>query len=438
MPICRAPAPWWTMGKNAEALAKTTRIHELQPTPVSESVLHNRSSLELIRSSCESKKTALLHWHNGRSTTGPEHVIGSRRHVPTQAEGVIRHLPSQAIPYGSTQELFCELSAFISKCSGLSEGEAQLLPFICLTSFFAPWLSFSPCVSLFGPPVQAVSLLRILGCICHHPVLLADFDVLGLPKELRPTRLIGQPGTRLDKVLGALQFSGFVVPKDKLRELAATTVVYIGEADLKSPFADVGFWFSVPPAIGLFSEQDERREAFPINSLQNKLLSYRLQNFSKIALSDFDAPDFYGASREMARSLGRCIVDAPELQTKIIDLLQPRNDADHVEGTIRLAAVITEALVVCCHERKASVRVGEVATLANGILSRDGEYIQVNPKEVGAKLKKMGFRTTRLDSAGRGIYLLKEQCAQIHELARSLQVPTLREGLSGCPHCKES
>jgi hypothetical protein len=64
-------------------------------------------------------------------------------------------------------------------------------------------LSFSPCVSLFGPPVQAVSLLRILGCICHHPVLLADFDVLGLPKELRPTRLIGQAGTRLDKGLGA-------------------------------------------------------------------------------------------------------------------------------------------------------------------------------------------------------------------------------------------
>jgi hypothetical protein len=277
-----------------------------------------------------------------------------------------------------------------------------------------------------------------LGCICHHPVLLADFDVLGLPKELRPTRLIGQAGTRLDKGLGALQFSGFGDPKGELRELAATTVVYIGEADLKSPFADVGFWFSVPPAIRLFSEQDERREAFPINSLQNKLLAYRLQNFSKIALSDFDAPDFYGASREMARSLGRCIVDAPELQTKIIDLLQPRNDADHVEGTIRLAAVITEALVVCCHERKASVRVGEVATLANGILSRDGEYIQVNPKEVGAKLKKMGFRTTRLDSAGRGIYLLKEQCAQIHELARSFQVPTLREGLSGCPHCKES
>jgi hypothetical protein len=426
------------MGKNAEALPKSTRIHELQPTPVSECVLHNRSSLELIRSSCESKKAALLHWHNGRSTTGPEHVIGLHRYVPSQAASVIRHLPSQAIPYGSTQELFCELSAFIAKSSGLSEEQAELLPFICLASFFAPWLSFSPCLLLFGLPVQAVSLLRILGCICHHPVLLADFDVRGLPKELRPTRLIGQPGTRLDKVLGALQFSGFVVPKDELRELAATTVVYIGEADLKSPFADVGFWFSVPPAIRLFSEQDERREASSINSLQNKLLAYRLQNFSRITLSDFDAPNFYGASREMARSLGSCIVDAPELQTKIISLLAPRNDADQVEGTTMLAAVITEALVVCCHERKASVHVGEVATLANGILSRNGEFLQVNPKEVGAKLKKLGFRTTRMDSAGRGIYLLKEQCAQIHELARSLQVPILREGLPGCPHCTQS
>ena len=150
MPICRAPAPWWTMGKNAEALAKTTKIHELQPTPVSESVLHNRSSLELIRSSCESKKTALLHWHNGRSTTGPEHVIGPHRYIPTQAASVIRHLPSQAIPYGSTQELFCELSAFIAKCSGLSEEQAELLPFICLVSFFAPWLSFRPVCCCLG------------------------------------------------------------------------------------------------------------------------------------------------------------------------------------------------------------------------------------------------------------------------------------------------
>jgi hypothetical protein len=426
------------MNKNEEALPKSPRIHELQPIPVSECVLPDCSSLELIRPSSESKNAALLHSHNDRSTTGPEHVIGPHRYVPTQSASVIRHLPSRSIPYGSTQELFCEVSAFIAKSSGLSEEEAELLPFICLASFFAPWLSLSPCLLLFGPPVQAVSLLRILGCICHHPVLLADFDVLGLPKELRPTRLIGQPGPRLDKVLGALQFSGFAVPKGELRELAATTVVYVGEADLKSPFADVGFWFSVPPAIRLFSEQDERGEASPINSLQNKLLAYRLQNFSKIALSDFDAPNFYGVSREMARSLGRCIVDAPELQTKIIHLLVPRNDSDQVEGTTRLAAVITEALVVSCHERKASVRVGEIATLANGILSRNGEFLQVNPKEVGAKLKKLGFRTTRLDSAGRGIYLLKEQCAQIHELARSLRVPTLREGLPGCPHCKQS
>lgn len=426
------------MDKNPEAAPKSGRILESQSIPLSECVLPDGSLLELIRPSSENKGAALLYCHNDQSMIEAQHIIGPHRYVPTQAANMVRHLPSKPIPYGSTQELFRDVSGFIATSSGLRGEELELLPFICFASFFAPWLSCSPCLSLFGSPVQAVSFLRILGCICHHPVLLADFDMLGLPKELRPTRLIGQPSPRLDKVLGALQFSGFAVPKGELRELAATTVVYVGEADLKSPFADVGFWFSVPPAIRLFSEQDERREASPINSLQNKLLAYRLRNFSKIALSDFDVPDFYGASREMARSLGRCIVDAPELQTKIINLLQPRNDADQVEGTTRLAAVVTEALVVCCHERKASVRVGEIAALANGILSRNGEFLRVNPKEVGAKLKKLGFRTTRLDSAGRGIYLLKEQCAQIHELARSLQVPTLREGLSGCPHCKQS
>jgi hypothetical protein len=316
--------------------------------------------------------------------------------------------------------------------------ETDLLAFICLASFFAPWLSCSPCLLLFGSPVQAVSLLRILGCICHHPILLADFHVLGLPSELRPTRLIGQAGTRLDKVLGALQFSGFRVAKGEMRELAATTVVYVGESDLTSPFADVGFSFSVPPAIRLFSEQDEHREASSINSLQNKLLAYRLRNFPKVAVSEFDAPNFYGPSRELARSIGSCIVDSPDLRTKLINLLAPRNNADQVEGTNELTAIVAEALVVCCHERKASVHVGEIASLANGLLSRSGEALQLKPRKVGAKLKKLGFRTTKLDSGGRGMYLLSERCAQIHELARSLRVPTLQKGLPGCPFCQQS
>ena len=241
------------MDKNPEAAPKSGRILESQSIPLSECVLPDGSLLELIRPSSENKEAALLYCHNEQCMIEAQHIIGPHRYVPTQAANMVRHLPTKPIPYGSTQELFRDVSEFIATSSGLRGEELELLPFICFASFFAPWLSCSPCLSLFGSPVQAVSFLRVLGCVCHHPVLLADCHVLGLPRELRPTRLICQSDSGLDKLLGALQFSGFGISGKEFRELTATTVVYVGETNLKSPFADVGFWFAVPPAISLFS-----------------------------------------------------------------------------------------------------------------------------------------------------------------------------------------
>jgi len=205
--------------------------------------------------------------------------------------------------------------------------------------------------------------------------------------------------------------------------------------ELKSLFVDAGIWMPVSPMLRSFSTHDEEREVATINNLQNRLLMYRLQNFAQVRSSQFDAPEFCGSTRETARALGRCFVNAVDLQAKVLDLLKARDDAERTEGKGRLEAVVVEALVVVCHEKRPSVHVGQVAELANAILSRSGESLQLSPKEVGAKLKQLGFRTTRLDAAGRGIYLVSERCALIHKLGREFGVPTLREGRPGCPHC---
>lgn len=220
--------------------------------------------------------------------------------------------------------------------------------------------------------------------------------------------------------------------------MSGAAAVYVGAMELKSLFVDAGIWMPVSPMLRSFSTHDEEREVATINNLQNRLLMYRLQNFAQVRSSQFDAPKFSSSTREMARMLGRCIVDAAALQARLLDLLRPRDDAERTEGTGRLEAVVVEALVVACHKKRPSVHVGQVAEIANAILSRSEESFQLNPKEVGAKLKQLGLRTTRLDSAGRGIYLLTKQCALIHKLGRAFGVPTLREGLPGCPHCKAS
>ena len=54
---------------------------------------------------------------------------------------------------------------------------------------------------------------------------------------------------------------------------------------------------------------------------------------------------------------------------------------------------------------------------------------------MGTILQHQGLRTGRLDKGGRGIYLLGPECALIHDRARAYEIPTLRQGLSGCPHC---
>jgi hypothetical protein len=333
-------------------------------------------------------------------------------------------------------DLFKEVEDFIAKFSSLGEAEAAFLTFICFSSFFADCLSTSPCLLLFGSAVQAISVLRILGCVCRHPLLLAESRVRGLPQELRPTRLICQPDAGLDRLLAALQFSGFAIMDRGLRQISSASAIYIGNAELKSPFAELALSLHVSPTSRWFSQEDEEREISSINKLQNKLLLYRLRNYSKVKSSQFDAPEFSGSTREHARTLGRCVMDAPELQARLIDLLRPRDDAERAEATTRLDAMLVEALVVCCHERKASVHVGEISAVANGILTRTGESIELSPREVGGRLKRLGFRTTRLDSGGRGIYLLKEECARVHAVGRAFGIPSLREGLPACPYCR--
>ena len=398
-------------------------------------VLRDGSFLELVRDSATGAER-VLHWGGGRSKIAPEHVFEGRCYVPTEGAAILRHLPSKPTPYGSTEILFNDICKFAARSLTVNEDEAALLASFCLASFFCDCLTMSPCLLLFGPFCwAAVSVLRFLGCMCRHPVLLAESTSRALPRELRPTRLICQPDPRLNRLLAALQFSGFGISDRGLRQVSGAAAIYVGEMELKSLFVDAGVSMLVPPMLRSFSTQDEEREIATITNLQNWLLMYRLQNFAQVRSSQFDAPEFCGSTREMARALGRCFVNAVDLQARVLDLLKARDDAERTEGKGRLEAVVVEALVVVCHEKRPSVHVGQVAEIANAILSRSRESLQLSPKEVGAKLKQLGFRTTRLDAAGRGIYLLSERCALIHKLGREFGVPTLREGRPGCPHC---
>ncbi len=106
-------------------------------------------------------------------------------------------------------------------------------------------------------------------------------------------------------------------------------------------------------------------------------------------------------------------------------------------------AIVLEALLLLCHQRRKIAYVAEIALATNKILfaRRQINVIDgpgaVTPRELGAKLKAIGFHTVRLDAAGRGIAFDPHIVKRIHELARLHGTATALQGLPGCPYCQE-
>jgi hypothetical protein len=395
--------------------------------------------VEIVRDPSGPANLALLFWNRKQAAFLHQVKIRSKCYVPLQVDQrIIRQLrlPERVLPYGSTTELFNVICGVVSVASSLASDQVALLAYFALSSWFPECLNTSPCLLLRGSSsADAIALLRILGWVCRHSMLLADARA-AVPPELKPTRLICQADRHFDKLLAGFRARGFATSRNGLfDEMAGATAIYLPDRELQSNLADTCLSVSVSPGGRLLSSSDEQRLLSSVDDLQAKLLSYRIANFEKVNTSEFDAPEFAGSTREIARSLGSSLIGAPDLQKQLVDLLSPVDAAAKVESVTRLEPIVVEALLASCHEGRETVHVGQIAELVNCILTRQSEALALKPREIGSWLKRLGFRTTRLDSAGRGVYLLSAERKRVHDLALSLRVPSIVRGEFECPLC---
>ena len=219
--------------------------------------------------------------------------------------------------------------------------------------------------------------------------------------------------------------------------------MYLGNHDMGDGPTDGCLQITLPGRGRPLMWADEFEQKSAIQHLQNKMLGYRLENFQSVRSSVFDVPQFVGATRRLARNLGACLVGAPELQDRLITVLKAQDEGVRMARSEEPEAIVLEALLLLCHQRRKIAYVAEIALATNKILFARRQITlidgpdAVRARKLGGKLKSLGFHTVRLDAAGRGIAFDPHIVKRIHELARLNGTATALQGLPGCPYCQE-
>ena len=344
-------------------------------------------------------------------------------------------LPRKRADCGSTTELFLQVCNIFFGY-GVSEGTARASTFFTFASWFSDLLPVAPCLVLIGEESEAGFLLQLLSCVVRHALPLAEISVATfdyLPMHVQPTMLIGHLSASKWGLLSASNRPhAYVLGKHGLTDRYCAKAAYAGSTSYKIEGDGI---LKVNCALDGGKQHAINDAALEkiASQFQPKLLDYRLKHVSRVRNTDFEAKTLPTPLRTLARALGSCIVDAPELQAGVVRLFDSQGDELLENRLFDPNSVAIEALFALCHGENATTRVGvsEIAATVSSIMAERGETIAAEPRNIGSRLRLLGFRPKR-DSKGFAIHLTSDVRGLIHRLARIHEI----EGLElNCPHC---
>ena len=134
--------------------------------------------IELVAGSSGLNKPELLLWNGSKATVGPrvEHC-GCVYEAPDLAPSLYRamRLPFRSSDYSSARRLFAAIGDLFQHHLDLPEQESSLLACFSISTWLADRLPTAPSLAISGPePELGIEVLRLLSCVCRHPLLLAE------------------------------------------------------------------------------------------------------------------------------------------------------------------------------------------------------------------------------------------------------------------------
>jgi len=354
--------------------------------------------------------------------------------------------PTGAALYGTTEELFIRLQKAIASQSFIPEQASALLAFWTFSTWFSDGLSLAPGLGIVGPPHEGDLVLRTLKNFCRYPLMLTQADISSLKKVnwyITPTLLFYDPNItkQMAAILGCTMSRGYMAGVDGgYMDFFGPKAIYLGEEVSVDRTPRCSLQVNLNPATAAVSQTASRLSESTVQDLQNQLLLYRLKSLVKVFNSDFDASALTSDTRAVANALGACIVDSPELQSKLVSLLKPVESQRQADRSSSLEAFTLEATLNHAHAGKAQIMVGEIAAEVNRITLARGERLHCSAEVVGHRLKKVGLSTRRLGKAGKGLIMDVVTIKRLHELAAVYGGAGLDQDENNlhCPLCAEN
>jgi hypothetical protein len=345
----------------------------------------------------------------------PENTPPASQAAPSALSG-----RTVALDRSTVRNVFLWISEVIVAQTHLPEDVAELVAFWIISTWLQDALTVFPLLVITGSAHDATVVLRLLKDLCRGAGLMADFK-RGDLKDLNfsfHTNLISVPNldNRTAALLGNLTNPGFMIVEQRsYLHCSASRAIYLGE-DPAIKKIQHSIHINIAPTNAAPPNPPEWLPRY-VSVLPQYLKHYREKNVDQVRRSTFNPSGVTSEEAAIAKALGSCIVDAPELQQKLVSLLKAQDQRHLLEMSDTTEAVVVEATLALSRDGRERAYVREIAAEVNRRLEARGETVRLSPEKVGHGLKKLGLRTRTLSQTGNGLVFDKPTITIIQRLA---------------------
>ena len=386
----------------------------------------------------DSARPSLLLWDGHNQVSGEVVEYRGRRYEP----GAIHHtilrelnLPATVETFGSVRDLLGEICKLLDQFVGLQEKCTALIGRFVLATWLVDAMQTAPRILIDGPDIRrARQLLEVLRCVCRRALPVSGITptaFCSLPSGLRFTLLLNQPvvSSALANVLHLSTLRGNpLLRSGELRDMFGAQAILSDSDCAEDNWRGSSIRVPCMPIGAPVPVLDDEQRRRIVEEFQPKLLAFRFANHAKASSTRFDTSKFAIPLRDLAHGLAAATPEEDELQGDLHPLFQVENAEIQAANWVNLNTVIIEAMLVYCREGKLeSVYVGGIAEMAQKILEGRGEARNLDPGEVGRRIKSLGFSTEPRDARGMKLRLSRSVCLRVHDLAHQFDVPGVKE-----------